>query len=161
MFDGYYYFYGKHAKMVKEFVGKFDADLNFNMFSRNIDVYKVAPLIGFLFDKRSKPDKSGENTSIFAEQIINERSDFIFNLKLIVFNYKKKEFSLKERIERIKEIDNHQNINEFLELYDEFVLGGLEFLYQMLIEDSNHDINNILNNISLLLNKVGELEHVE
>ena len=49
MFDKQYRFKGKHALYVSRLTSAFDEDSKAQLFSRNVDVYANAPIIGFLY----------------------------------------------------------------------------------------------------------------
>ena len=77
MFDKMYTFKGNHAEKVIKLTAKFD-DKN-QLFKRNLDVYIMAPIVGFLYqrkDESSNYDISQESTKVFPEKLINARDDF-------------------------------------------------------------------------------------
>ena len=76
MFDKEYVFKGKHATYVKELTSSFGKESNYKIFSRNLDVLLLAPIIGFLNKKESVIDKSSnDSTKIFLEQMLNIKDD--------------------------------------------------------------------------------------
>ena len=83
MFDKEYSFRGIHAEKVSKLTAQFDKNRN-KLFNRNIDVYMVAPIIGFLYNRKADLDKGAESTKIFPEQLINERNNMLFTYRLIM-----------------------------------------------------------------------------
>lgn len=80
MFDREYSFRGKHAQYVKDLVDKDKAGL----FNRNIDVYILAPIIGYLYGRKAKEDTGELTTKIFAEQLHKEQIKLKFIYRLIM-----------------------------------------------------------------------------
>ena len=69
MFDKEYAFKGTHAEKVNKLTAKFD-DKN-QLFKRNLDVYMMAPIVGFLFQKKAdvnSGDGTQKPTKIFPQQ---------------------------------------------------------------------------------------------
>ena len=52
MFDKEYVFYGKHADIVKKLTSPLTSNIKKKLFENNIDVYVVAPLIGYLYNEK-------------------------------------------------------------------------------------------------------------
>lgn len=79
MFDKEYSFKGTHAEKVNKLTAKFD-DKN-QLFKRNLDVYMMAPIVGFLFQKKAdvnSGDGTQKPTKIFPQQLIENSDDLAF-----------------------------------------------------------------------------------
>ncbi|MEX1029109.1 MAG: hypothetical protein WDZ91_03570 [Paenibacillaceae bacterium] len=125
---------------VNKLTSQFDSSASAKLFNRNIDVYILAPIIGFLYGRRAEIDKSGgETTKIFPEQLIREQTYLKYNYQLIMLLDKKREPSFDER--ENKAFRNYGNNSEETlsdELsYEKYVLGGIDVLYEKLIENAN------------------------
>lgn len=133
MFDKQYRFTGSHAEKVNALTAIFDEQSKAKLFERNLDVYINAPIIGFLYqrkgEKNSNSDISPQN--IFPEQMINASDKLKYILRLILL------------LDAEYEPDEEQRLNkafrqfgqeEDLELFDRYVLGGVDVLYEKLIE---------------------------
>ncbi len=133
MFDKIYTFSGKHADMVNDMTREFDNKKN-KLFEHNYDVYKLAPIIGFLYQRRSVVDsnKDSKPTKIFVEQLLSNIDDFQFNYSLIMLLDKRHEPDPEKRIEKAFR-GNEDSDDEAL--YDSYVLGGVEVLYEKLMEN--------------------------
>ena len=89
--------YGKHAEYTKKLKDE-------EIFVRNVDVYKVAPLIGFLYNKKVEEDKVKnsssklEETKIFTDQIVKESKYLKINFQLIILLDKEYEKDEEKRI---------------------------------------------------------------
>ncbi|MBG9797115.1 hypothetical protein O0555_11910 [Brevibacillus laterosporus] len=132
-----YSFRGSHAEKVNKLTSQFDESASSKFFNRNIDVYILAPLIGFLYGRKAALDKSGsETTKIFPEQLIKEQTILKYNYQLIMLLDKKNEGSFDERLN--KAFRNYGNESEQTlsdeQSYEHYVLGGVDVLYEKLIE---------------------------
>ena len=149
MFDKEYSFRGKHAEMVIKLTGDFtlsNEDGNnakkHSLFRTNLDVYQLSPIIGFLYNRKADIDitPQGSSTKIFADKLMNNSDDLNFNYRLIMLLDKENEPDSEKRIE--KAFRGIKNEGDEL-LYNCYVLGGVEVLYEHLIEKSNDYIANL------------------
>ena len=135
MFDREYAFKGKHAAMVGDLTKEFDTKKN-KLFQRNFDVYLLAPIVGFLYQRTAAPDSTPQinPTKIFAEILIRNIDDLMFNYRLILLLDKNYEPAPEKRIEKAFRGNNSP---EDEALYDSYVLGGVEVLHEKLMEGVN------------------------
>lgn len=135
MFDKEYSFVGKHAEMVIKLTNEFDGKKN-KFFEHNYDVYMLAPIIGFLYQRKAKLDRNSDikPTKIFPEQLLRRADEFKFNYRLIMLLDKQYEPDLERRIEKA-----FRGLNDPAdeELYESYVRGGVEVLYEKLIEGAS------------------------
>lgn len=150
MFDKQYRFTGSHAQKVSELTSVFDERAKATLFHYNYDVYINAPLIGFLYNRKSEKNnlKSSDMEvppqNIFAEQMINNSEQLKYILRLILILDTQYEPVLEKRLD--KAFRNLGKDDNDLALFDSYVLGGVDVLYEKLIEGaSNSDdyINNM------------------
>ena len=135
MFKQEYNFYGSHANKVKTLVSKFADFPGAALFQRNVDVLLFAPIVGFLYGKKSQIDKSTtQTTKIFVEQMIKEDLSIKFNYQLITLLDKNNKISSQERIDRAFRFIGTSNYQNELDLFNEYILGGVDVLYEKLIE---------------------------
>lgn len=133
MFDKQYRFTGSHAEKVNALTAVFDEASKAKLFERNLDVYINAPLIGFLYRRKGVKDSSGEISpqNIFPEQMINASDKLKYNLRLILLLDEENEPVQSNRMD--KAFRNFGQ-DEDLALFDQYVLGGVDVLYEKLIE---------------------------
>lgn len=135
LFDKEYSFVGKHAEMVIKLTNEFDNKGN-KFFKHNYDVYMLAPIIGFLYQRKSALDRNSDvkSTKIFPDQLIRRADDFKFNYRLIMLLDKFYEPELEARIEKA-----FRGLNDSAdeEHYESYVRGGVEVLYEKLIEGAS------------------------
>lgn len=144
MFDKEYSFRGRHAEMVKRLTAKFDENNN-KLFERNVDVYKMAPIIGFLYGKKSEIDKDNgiTPTKIFVEALMKEERDLRFVYVLIILLSDQKEKTIEDRIDQVFRFYGTEKAKEDEENFEKYVLGGVEVLYEKLIEKSDDYLKNL------------------
>lgn len=142
MFDKQYRFKGKHAQRVDMLTSSFDEISNAKLFDRNVDVYINAPLIGFLYGRTAELDntKNPETGQVYTQNIMGDRviyssEELMFNFRLIMLldtNYEPNE---EKRIN--KAFRNMGEDPKDEERFDSYVRGGVDVLYEKLIEGSN------------------------
>lgn len=139
MFDKVYIFYGKHADMIKKLTTKLSDDIGRGFFFTNYEVYQVAPLVGFIYKRTSLAERSDNITKIFPETMIGKQQELIFNYRnLMALIYKDK--PREEMMEIAFHLDHDdEKRKQYDELYDSYVLGGLEEIYERIFEKNDAD----------------------
>jgi hypothetical protein len=133
MFDKQYRFTGSHAEKVNALTAIFDEESKAKLFERNLDVYINAPLIGFLYRRKAVKNTDGETSSqsIFPEQMINASDQLKYNLRLILLLDTEHE---PDETKRLDKAFRHFGQEDDLALFDQYVLGGVDVLYEKLVE---------------------------
>lgn len=146
MFNKQYDFYGKYADYVESLAQGKKSDDNYYPFRFQWEVYLVAPIIGFQYKRKATCDDKTKSTSIFSEQIIKYSSYFKFAYQLIMLLDEDYEKDFDKRIEKAFKIIGTDKAKLDEQHYDEYVLGGVEVLYEKLIEKGASDslISNIM-----------------
>ncbi|BDF68159.1 hypothetical protein CE91St43_21310 [Oscillospiraceae bacterium] len=134
MFEKQYRFTGNHAEKVSALTSIFDDVAKAKLFERNLDVYMNAPLIGFLFKRKGIKNSNGAiaDQNIFPEQLINnsEQLEYIFRLILILDSQHEPNADA-----RLDKAFRHFGADEAdLQLFDAYVLGGVEVLYEKFVD---------------------------
>ena len=137
MFDKQYRFTGSHAEKVNALTAVFDEDSKAKLFDRNLDVYINAPLIGFLYRHKSTKNSDGDINpqNVFPEQMINASDKLKFILRLILLLDTEYE---PDEGKRLDKAFRQFGQDEDLALFDQYVLGGVDILYEKLIEGANN-----------------------
>lgn len=137
MFDKQYRFTGSHAEKVSALTSIFDETTKAKIFERNLDVYINAPLVGFLFKRKDSKNSNGTvaDQSIFPEQLINasDKLKYIFRTILILDT----EYEPNEEARMDKAFRKFGANEADLALFDSYVLGGVNVLYEKLIEEAS------------------------
>lgn len=144
MFDKEYSFRGSHAEKVIQLTADFDRNRN-KLFKRNLDVYIMAPIIGFLYQEKDDVDRGGETTKIFPEQLLNEQSTLQFNYRLIMLLDSKHEVDFEERVNKAFRYYGSEKAKLDEELYERYVLGGINILHRKLIETAKAEEDYLTN----------------
>jgi len=134
MFDNEYSFRGSHAEKVIKLTAVFDNNKN-KLFNRNLDVYLMAPIVGFLYNRRAALDRSGESTKIFPKQLIDEQNNLLFTYRLVMLLDKEHEPEFEERINKAFRYYGSEKASADEELYEEYVRGGVDVLYEKLLSN--------------------------
>lgn len=140
MFDKQYRFFGSHAEKVNALTAVFDEDSKATLFQHNYDVYINAPIVGFLYKRKATRDKdagkkNNVTQSIFAEQVIDNSDQLKYNLRLILLLDAQYEPDEQTRLD--KAFRHLGEDDRDLALFDKYVLGGVDVLYEKLIEGPN------------------------
>lgn len=146
MFDKDYSFHGRHAERVKSLCDKFDEEGNV-LFKRNLDVYLLAPIVGFMYNKKADRDKSSTETrNILVSQLNTEMDNLQFQYRLIMLMDKKHEPEQNKRVDKAFRHFGTEESKEDEELYEKYVLGGVDKLYEeLMIKDKG--VQNYLSNL--------------
>lgn len=134
MFNRDYSFRGRHAEMVIALTALFD-DKGNKLFIRNLDVYLVAPIVGFIFGRTAELESTGKTTNILFEAMSKETTTLWFNYRLIMLLDKNNEQDFDKRIEKaFRQYGSDQAKNDE-ELYESYVRGGVELLHEKLMKN--------------------------
>ncbi|MBD5410224.1 MAG: hypothetical protein HDR53_03995 [Treponema sp.] len=135
MFDKEIKITGKHANYVTKLSSKF-GNTTAKFFDRNVDVYIQASIIGFLFQNKKSIDGSSDDTAhIFRDQVLKCKQDLEFNMQVILLLDKEYEPDEAKRID--KAFRNFGKDKSDIELFESYVRGGIEILYEKLIENAS------------------------
>lgn len=138
MFDNDYTINGIHATHLKFLVNEA------KVFERYIDVYMNAAVIGFLHGRAEKKDNSSQDRArIYADAFSNEKlyCDFIY--RLIMLLDETTELTTQQRLDRAFRHDSQKENektaaikDQNMELFNSYVLGGIEGLYEQFTNGS-------------------------
>lgn len=97
------------------------------VFDTLYDVYITAAIIGVSKGLMVKEDReSKESKRIFADKVIKEQTNLTFAYRLVMMIDKTKNLSNDEKIFRAFQDDNNE---EHMKLFNSYVRGGIEWLY--------------------------------
>jgi hypothetical protein len=142
MFDKQYRFKGRHALRVDQLTGVFDEISKAKLIDRNVDVYANAPLIGFLYGRTADLDdmknlETGQvyNQNVMGDRVIYSSEELQFNFRLIMLLDANYEPDVEKRIDKAFKHMGEDPADE--ERFDSYVRGGVDVLYEKLIEGAN------------------------
>lgn len=142
MFDKQYRFRGRHALRVDALTSVFDSLSKAKIFERNVDVYTNAPLVGFLYGRKADLDdtKNPETNQVYTQNVMGDRviysqEELLFNFRLIMLLDKEYEPDEENRIDKAFRHTGEDPADE--ERFDSYVRGGIDLLYEKLIEGAS------------------------
>lgn len=136
LFKGDYSFRGTHADKVIELTAAFD-DKGNKLFTRNLDVYLLAPIVGFLYGKKTDIDTTGKTTNILYDAMSKETTRLWFNYRLIMLLDKNNEPDFNERVEKAFRLYGSEQAKPDEDVYESYVRGGVDVLHEKLISSAN------------------------
>lgn len=137
-----YVFYGKHAEYVKRLTSKVIIDTNISILNRNVDVLLLGSIIGLVYGRKASVDrngKDGSNTKIFAETMIKESQNISYNYELIMMINNKETEDIELRLDKaFRYVNKSEDFKiECKKIFTEYILGGVEVLYEKIIGNSS------------------------
>lgn len=147
-------FYGKHGQYLEALTpGKEkqkDLDLpeiqrNKYLFDTVVDIYILAPLVGYLYQRTAERDGSEQTKNIMEGQLASHRDKLEFSYELLMILDKKSEPDLNERIRRAFRATD-ELVKQGLAVYNSYARGGIEVLYEKLIEGAS-DPDDLVRNV--------------
>ena len=144
MFDKEYSFRGKHCDYVIKLTAEYDTKKH-KLFATNYDVYAIAPIVGFLYGRKAELDKTGDATKIFPDKLMKEQQNLLFNYRLIMILDKNHEADFNERLNKAFRYYGSDKAAIDEELYESYVRGGVEVLYEKLIANATNPDDYLMN----------------
>ena len=154
IFNDDYQFKGAHAEKVNRLTAAFNKT-NSSLFNRNLDVYILAPIVGFLFNRTSPLDTSGKPANVLYAAMSKEVNTLWFNYRLIMLLDKQYEPNFDKRVDKAFRFYGKDQSIPDEERYESFVRGGVDVLYEKLIEASNTE-EDYLNNLYAFMEEFEE-----
>lgn len=137
-------FYGKHGQYIEALSPGTEKakderlpliERNKYLFKRVVDVYLIAPMVGYLYQRKSERDSGESNKNIMEGAISNEYNRLIFTYQMIMILDKEDEPDLDKRLSRaFRDLDKDNP--EGLDLFNAYARGGIEVLYEKLIANA-------------------------
>lgn len=106
------------------------------LFEKVVDIYAMAPLVGYFYQRKGERDGSTQTKTIMENAISNNRDQLLFSYELLMLLDKSSEPDLNERIRRAFCATDELSESGF-KVYNAYALGGIEVLYEKLIEDAS------------------------
>lgn len=136
-FSSEYQFTGKHGEYVKQLtdtlVEKGTYEKEIKIFAFNHKIYTVAPMIGYLYKRKAAREVSDHGPKISEGQVIRyaDRAQEVMKLILLLDN----EYEPNEQ-KRIDKAFRYfcEDENDF-KLFEDYMRGGIEVLYENIISD--------------------------
>lgn len=161
MFDKDIIISGKHGEYMRRLVSDFfvvtdsagKSKITNHFFSSGYEVFKCASVIGFLYGRKSKKSSAseGKDFTIWLSQIKIISDDLIFNYRLIMLLDEQNEPDFDERLQKaFNYYGDEEKSKSDRELFEQYTLGGIEILYEKLIESATKQEDYLANLISFV-----------
>ena len=137
-----YFIYGEHSRQLTALKNDRAEEEDKKLFNRNLDIFLLAPIVGFIYRRKAEKDKNTEpKTTINSSQLINEKERIEYNYQLIMLLDEKNEEDFNKRVDKAFRYSDEKD----LELFNSYVRGGIEVLYEEIIKKSPTSENYIEN----------------
>ena len=152
IFNRLYQIRGKHANMVRKLVSKDCLDC------RNIDVFYISLVIGMGQNLESQidDDTKVEPAKIDPEQMVSHNDDIEYLYELMMLSDTRYCPSAKERVNKALRYKGTENAEHDEIHFTKVMLGGLEYLYERIYENTSSK-EDVFNNICDLVDGYNEM----
>ena len=134
IFDHEYFFHGIHADRLVALTSQFGKSASMKLLQRNVDVFMIAPVIGFIYGKRAALDNSQPDRTINFAQMTYYKSDLIFNYRLVILLDKDYEPDPQKRLDKAFRFMGTPQAEPDEKRFEEYMRGGIDVLYEKLVE---------------------------
>lgn len=150
-----YKFRGRHARMVGELWQSNNYEHTY--FKRLMDIIPLAAVIGFRMNRRAQEDYSPiEPKTVFLQQMLDLKEELDFLMQMMIILDAAQELPKEDAVNRaFRGAETKEEFECCKEMFDSYVRGGVEELYERLIvrkADSDDDFydNKTANLMALL-----------
>lgn len=104
------------------------------IYNRYIDVYMNGAVFGLLYNRTAKRDTdSSDRARIYADAFANCRDECVFLYRLVMLLDNSTDLTMEQRLDRAFRDDASEDgaaLEKNLELFNSYVLGGIEVLFE-------------------------------
>lgn len=134
-------FYGKHGQYLEALTpgtekakdtSLFEIERNKYLFDTVVDIYVVAPIVGYLYQRKAPRDGNETTKNIMEGALASHHDKLVFSYEFLMILDKQSEPDLNERIRRAFRA-NDELVKEGMAIYDEYARGGIEVLCEKLV----------------------------
>ncbi len=151
MFQEDYLFKGTQRDKVISLTSKIDTDSNSQIFTSAVELFVFASLVGALKKRKAEPEKDNSRTlRIMANQFYNHSNELKLAFKFVLLT---SEIDNPDPVERLNKTFRNPETDDNYTLFEKYMLGGLDELYENLILDTNLRYEDYLTSINQMLEK--------
>ena len=148
MFEHDYTINGVHATYLKHLARDKDSKDKPYVFDRYIDVYMNAAIWGLLCGRLGVRDTvSKDRARVYADAFATERDDCVLSYRLVMLLDETTHLSPEERVDRAfrddAEAATSEKMIKNMELFHNYVLGGIELLYERISDGCTTQVDYI------------------
>ena len=144
IFDHEYFFHGVHADRLVALTSQSGESSFMKLFQRNVDVFMVAPVVGFVYGKRSPVDSAQPDRTINFAQMTYCKNDLIFNYRLITLLDKEYEPDTGKRLDKAFRYIGTPQAELDEKRFEEYMRGGIDVLYEKLVAPGHDYEKNLI-----------------
>lgn len=144
-----YLFTGSHEEKARKLTSEIDNASSSKIFSSAVELYMAAAVIGCHYKKRSPKEKGDKTFRIMQNQFTNHYSKLLFIYKLVMLN--NSDLKL-QPIDKINNAFRYRENEENVKVFEEYMLGGIDILYDKLFVSTNTSYDDFLASLNSLLN---------
>ena len=154
MFLEEYVFKGHQCDMVLALTSKIDNDSNASIFATTIDLFIFSILVGCKLNLRKKPSKdASKTTKIFASAFNTHANELRLAFKFAMLTANS---DLDDDVKRLNRTFRNPETDENYQLLEEYMLGGLEEIYNNIFVDSNNRYEDYLTSVNKFMSTFDE-----
>lgn len=158
MFYENYNFRGSYVEKVYALTQKIDSESNADLFNSNVELFIFASLVGVLSSRKGQQEKSPITTKILAEQFIKHSNNLRLAFKFVILA---SEIDYPDPVTRLNKAFRNPETEENYELFEQYMLGGINELYEKLILSTNVRFEDYLTSVNKLISSLKVEEDVE
>lgn len=133
MFDTEFRFQGIHAEKARKLSEAYNDDGD-KIIPRTVDLFILAPIIGFLYQKTAPIDKHNDKErKVFAGQLIGNKADIMYVFSTIMLLDAEYEPDEQKRVDKAF---SGQNSKEDEERFCSYMRGGVDIIYDKIMGNS-------------------------
>jgi len=145
-----YLFTGSHEEKVRKLVSEIDNSSGAKMFSSAVELYMTAAVVGCYYNRRSPKEKGEKTYRIMQSQFSNHYYKLMFVYRLVMLN--NGDLSL-EPIDKINNAFRYHEKPENIKMFEEYMLGGIDVLYDKLFISTNSSYDDFLSSLNALISE--------
>ena len=158
MFYENYNFRGSYVEKVYALTQKIDSDSNTVLFNSNVELFIFASLVGVLVSRKGELEKSQTTTKILAEQFIKHANSLRLAFKFVILA---SEIDFPDPVTRLNKAFRNPETEENYELFEQYMLGGINELYEQLILPTNVRFEDYLTSVNKLISSLKVEDTIE
>lgn len=143
-----YLFVGSHEEKARKLTSEIDNASGAKVFTSAVELYMAAAIIGCYYDRRSPREKGDKTYRIMQNQFSNHYYQLIYIYKLVMLS--EKDIAL-ESIDKINNAFRYYDDQENMKRFEEYMLGGVDILYDKLFVSTNSSYDDFLSSVNSLI----------
>lgn len=152
MFLKNYSFYGRQCEQVQKLTSNLDD--NFKLFQSSIELLIVAAMVGLIFNHTAKPDRDkSKSTTIMSEQFNYHNRELKLVFKYVILLATIDDCTDAEKLKKC--LGNPETDENYI-LFEQYFLGGIEYLADKLLVDTNKTYGDYLLTFNSILDSLKE-----